>query len=248
MGNIIKIKTGSSAPTNGSLQTGELGYCINSGQENGLYIGVNSTVEKVSSPPEISISSAQPSGDETLWIDLSNGADDPINFTVDGIGKNSNNNIPLGAVTYNSSLILSDSQKEIARNNIGALPVETTASDIGASNIIHATTHSSLGSDPISPDSIGAPSKSSISTETLLPAGWVGDVAPYSYILTLNGVMSNSVIEVIPGLNITIDQIKSLQKANFQDGGQTENQFTILAYGSKPIINIPIRIIIRRDL
>ena len=89
--------------------------------------------------------------------------------------------------------------------------------------------------------------KSSIVTATLLSTGWTGDAAPYSYALTVSGVTATSNQEVLPALNITAEQLEALQSANIQDGGQAANSMTLKAYGDKPTIDLPIRVIKRGD-
>lgn len=84
-------------------------------------------------------------------------------------------------------------------------------------------------------------------TATLLAASWTGDAAPYSYTLTVSGVTATSNQEVLPALNITAEQLKALQSANIQDGGQAANTMTLKAYGDKPTVDIPIRVIKRGD-
>lgn len=84
-------------------------------------------------------------------------------------------------------------------------------------------------------------------TATLLAASWTGDAAPYSYTLTVSGVTATSNQELLPALNITAEQLEALQGANIQDGGQAANSMTLKAYGDKPTIDLPIRVIKRGD-
>lgn len=84
-------------------------------------------------------------------------------------------------------------------------------------------------------------------TAALLAASWTGDAAPYSYTLTVSGVTATSNQEVLPALNITAEQLEALQGANIQDGGQAANSMTLKAYGDKPTIDLPIRVIKRGD-
>ena len=84
-------------------------------------------------------------------------------------------------------------------------------------------------------------------TATLLAASWTGDAVPYSYTLTVTGVTANSNQELLPALNITSEQLTALQAANIQDGGQAANSVTLKAFGDKPTIDIPIRVIVRGD-
>lgn len=80
---------------------------------------------------------------------------------------------------------------------------------------------------------------------TLNASSWSGSSAPYTYTLTVTGVTANTNQDILPGLNITASQLEALQAANIQDGGQATNQITLKAFGEKPTVNCPIRIIIR---
>ena len=82
---------------------------------------------------------------------------------------------------------------------------------------------------------------------TLLADSWVGDAAPYTYTLTVDGVTAFSNQEIIPAANITWDQLIGLQGTNMIDGGQSVNTIILKATKNKPSIDIPIRIILRGD-
>ena len=84
-------------------------------------------------------------------------------------------------------------------------------------------------------------------TATLLAASWTGSSAPYTYTLAVNGVTANSNQELLPALTITEEQLTVLQAANIQDGGQAVNSVTLTAFGDKPTIDLPIRVIVRGD-
>lgn len=83
-----------------------------------------------------------------------------------------------------------------------------------------------------------------ITTEaTLLASGWNGDSAPYTYALSVTGVTADSHQELLPALDITAEQLAALQAANIQDGGQAEDTVTLKAFGAKPTIDLPIRVL-----
>ena len=84
-------------------------------------------------------------------------------------------------------------------------------------------------------------------TATLSASGWSGSAAPYTYTLTVSGVTTASYQEIVPALNITAAQLAALQAANIQDGGQAANTVTLKAFGTKPTIDIPVRVIKRGD-
>lgn len=82
---------------------------------------------------------------------------------------------------------------------------------------------------------------------TLLADNWTGDTAPYTYTLTVDGVTSNSNQEILPAVNITWEQLISLQGTNMIDGGQAANTVILKATKNKPTVDIPIRVILRGD-
>lgn len=92
-----------------------------------------------------------------------------------------------------------------------------------------------------------APDKLLTTGTILLAANWTGDNAPYSYTLNVAGVTADSHQVFLPALDITAEQLEALQGANIQDGGQSAGTVTLKAFGTKPTIDLPIRIIKRGD-
>ena len=92
-----------------------------------------------------------------------------------------------------------------------------------------------------------ATTKSKTVSATLFASNWTGASAPYTYTLAVTGVTANSNQELLPALNITEEQLTALQAANIQDGGQAANSVTLTAFGDKPTIDLPIRVIVRGD-
>lgn len=80
-------------------------------------------------------------------------------------------------------------------------------------------------------------------TATLLASGWTGSEAPFVYTLAIAGVTATSYQELLPAVNITAEQLKALQAANITDAGQAAGTMTLKAYGKKPTVDIPIRVI-----
>ena len=74
-----------------------------------------------------------------------------------------------------------------------------------------------------------------------------GTSAPYRYELSVDGVTKTSNQEIMPADGITDEQMYHLQGANLQDGGQDTNKIVLEAFGVKPSIDIPIKIIMRKD-
>lgn len=94
----------------------------------------------------------------------------------------------------------------------------------------------------------GKAAKSTLVTTTLMANGWTGSTAPYCQTLSISAVTATSANEILSGANITADQLAAMESANLQDGGQATGSLTIRAYGDKPIIDIPVRVIVRGDL
>lgn len=90
--------------------------------------------------------------------------------------------------------------------------------------------------------------KSTLTTKTLSKTGWTGSEPPFTYSLSVSGVTSSSVQEILPTTDATEEQIVALQAANMQDSGQSAGKITVKAWGDKPEIDLPVRIIIRGDL
>ena len=89
--------------------------------------------------------------------------------------------------------------------------------------------------------------KSEIIEANISAASWNGDSAPYTYTLAVTGVTAYSNQEILPALDITQEQLDALQGANIVDGGQAAGSITLKAWGDKPSVDIPIRVIKRGD-
>lgn len=102
-------------------------------------------------------------------------------------------------------------------------------------------------------DSIGAASKEyvdSVATGTTLSvtlasASWTGTAAPYTYTISNAAITATSTQELSPATDITADQLTALQSANIIDGGQAAGSMTLKAFGEKPSVDIPVRIIVK---
>lgn len=89
---------------------------------------------------------------------------------------------------------------------------------------------------------------STLLTSSLVAATWTGAAVPFSYVLAVAGVTATSNQEILPTTTITSTELLALQSANIVDGGQAAGNITLLAYGTKPTIAIPIRIVRRGDI
>lgn len=105
----------------------------------------------------------------------------------------------------------------------------------------------------VTADSIGAASKEyvdSVATGTtllvtLVSASWTGTAAPYTYTISNSAITATSNQELTPATDITADQLTALQNANIIDGGQAAGSMTLKAFGKKPSVDIPVRIIVK---
>lgn len=77
---------------------------------------------------------------------------------------------------------------------------------------------------------------------------WTGSTAPYTKKITLDGVMENDVLEIFLPVTATAEQVDAFNALALQDGGQTDGSFTLRAFGETNKINIPINVIVRREL
>ena len=89
---------------------------------------------------------------------------------------------------------------------------------------------------------------STIIQKVLSASNWTNNEAPYNYNLFVEGVTNESVQEILLSVDVTLEQIESAQDANIQDAGQSTNTIFLKAWGYKPEVDIPIRIIMRSDL
>ena len=90
--------------------------------------------------------------------------------------------------------------------------------------------------------------KSTVVNTSLLAADWQGEIVPYTNTLTVEGVQTDSIVEVSLSKNASTDQVKASMNGQFTDGGQSENSITLKAYGRKPDVDIPVVVVVRRDV
>lgn len=90
--------------------------------------------------------------------------------------------------------------------------------------------------------------KSTVVNTSLLAADWQGEIGSYTNTLTVEGVQTDSIVEVSLSKNASTDQVKASMNGQFTDGGQSENSITLKAYGRKPDLDIPVVVVVRRDV
>ena len=124
-------------------------------------------------------------------------------------------------------------------NVLGGIPTTLTATELGYVDGVTSAIQTQLNAkSPLS----------TLATASLVAATWTGASAPFSYVLAVAGVTATSNQEVLPTITITAAELLALQSANIIDGGQAAGSITLLAYGTKPVIAIPIRVIKRGDI
>lgn len=96
--------------------------------------------------------------------------------------------------------------------------------------------------------SLNKANKSTLFQDSLLAASWVGASAPFTYTWAVPGVTATSIQELSPTTAITQSQLDALQKANIVDAGQSSGTITLKAWGIKPTVDIPLRVILRGDV
>ena len=85
---------------------------------------------------------------------------------------------------------------------------------------------------------------------TLFASGWVGDAAPYTYSVTIEGHKNTTdIINLLLGDDITDEQALEVSSANIiRAEWANETTLVLYAYGLKPISNVPIKIYINVPL
>lgn len=161
------------------------------------------------------------------------GTETQFNSDLAKIGNKADKTVPAAAgnlAALDAAGNLSDSGKKV-----GDFQTKVTASGLLKGDGNGGVTAAAAGTDYSGP-------KATV-TATLLASGWTGSEAPFVYTLAIAGVTATSYQELLPAVDITAEQLKALQAANITDGGQAAGSMTLKAYGKKPAVDIPIRVI-----
>lgn len=89
--------------------------------------------------------------------------------------------------------------------------------------------------------------KAAAKAVTLEAGGWTGEKAPYSYTVPLEEATETNNIEVLPPTAPSQEVYEQLTSAGLCGGTQTAGSMTLLAYGDRPTIDLPVIIIVRGD-
>lgn len=82
---------------------------------------------------------------------------------------------------------------------------------------------------------------------TLEAAGWTGDELPYSYTISIEEVTEDNNIEVTYPVAPTQEVYEQLTSAGLCGGSQSAGSMTLLAYGDKPTMDLPVTIFVKGD-
>lgn len=124
----------------------------------------------------------------------------------------------------------------------GADPL--TAADISAAAAEHASEHGTGGGDPLIPSDIGAAAASVDKPATLTAAGWVGDSAPYTQQVSVNGITAT----MTPICDLLQSTTASTAKSEIEAWAKVSKietgagVITATCYDDKPGVSLNIRI------
>ena len=82
----------------------------------------------------------------------------------------------------------------------------------------------------------------------LLASNWIGSTAPFSYTLEIPNSTAKSTVEILPSESITQEHVNTFTDALIQAAGQGAGTVTLKAWGNKPSINLPIKVILRAEV
>lgn len=230
---------------------------------NGNLVGVNSSNELTDSglaainlvvTTDPRMTNARPASDVSAWAKA---ATKPTYTAAEVNAVPTTRTVNSKALSDNITLSASDIGADVA----GA--ASTAVSNHDASNTAHqglfnAKQNTITANGILKANGGGVVSAAVAKTDYAIPAtettaslsanNWTGTTAPFTYVLAVSGVTATSIQEILPPTNVTAAQLTAMQAANITDGGQTTNQITLRAFGVKPTIALPIRIIIRGDM
>ena len=125
-----------------------------------------------------------------------------------------------------------------------------------ANNYVHPATHSAQMIDetdarkfvtPAEKAAWNGKAETATYTTTLTAAGWQGEAAPFTQVVSVAGVIGNNSQVVEVGLNeenTTVEQRTVARAAMLAPTARAENSVTITADGEKPTIDLPVVIVI----
>lgn len=89
--------------------------------------------------------------------------------------------------------------------------------------------------------------KSTRKDAVLYASAWTGTDSPYSYSLPLEEATADNNIEILPPPDLTLEQYEQMEAAKITGGTQEDGSITLMAYGDRPDIDLPVVILVRGD-
>jgi len=153
--------------------------------------------------------------------------------------------------------ILAEAGKGLSTNDYTTAEKEKLAGIAeNANNYVHPATHSAQMIDetdarkfvtPAEKAAWNGKSETATYTTTLTAAGWQGEAAPFTQVVSVAGVIGDNSQVVEVGLNeenTTVEQRTVARAAMLAPTARAENSVTITADGEKPTIDLPVVIVI----
>ena len=174
---------------------------------------------------------------------------DPTNKNnIKALGTIPSINIPIRIRKENKGIISGGTP--ISWNDISDKPNEfTPANHTHTANTITEDSDNKFVSDEQITSWDGKSNKSTSHKITLQASQWTGSEAPFNYSITIPGMNDSKNWEVTNQTNplMTDAELTAFGEAKIIAGSQTTDTVNLIAYGTKPEINIPILIIVRGD-
>ena len=84
-------------------------------------------------------------------------------------------------------------------------------------------------------------------TDILNSGTWYGSKAPYTYMISIPGIVNSSIVNLLVGSNMTIEEYNQFKAADIVIASDSISYgiVTLKAYGEKPTIDLPIALAIR---
>lgn len=142
-----------------------------------------------------------------------------------------------------STTDISDWAKATAKPTYTASEVGAVAQAQGTSNMYKTLEVNKMGKV------VMVDRKTVKDTSISIGTSWIGSSAPYTQAIPCDSLSSASnVIEISLPPSATAQQVEQFNALMLQDGGQTASTFTLRAFGTKNTVEIPITVIVRKDL
>lgn len=90
--------------------------------------------------------------------------------------------------------------------------------------------------------------KSTISEHILESNSWIEESGKFKYNLEISEITSTNAIEVAPNGELSESEVTAFEEAKIYTANQSDGNLQLVAYGTKPEIDLPIVVIVRGDL